>query len=186
MIEVQQIQIILTGCMLTFSELRAAIDSLGQRSTLRGRMRWVLAESTITELVQRLRDHKSSLTLIWTVLTCQSTLEAVNSIAEHRVREHFIERNSQLYNHVREPEAQSPIQQRDSTTSESIRRWTSSRLTIETVLTNSRIYWSASARPPPGDVYEPRTDMHLCGCLSRMRLCETMSLATTLPAGTMW
>lgn len=69
MMEVQRIQVILASCMLTFSELQAAIDSLGQRSTLRGRMGWVLAESSITELVQRLRDHKGSLTLILTVLT---------------------------------------------------------------------------------------------------------------------
>lgn len=69
MIEVQQIQIILTGCVLTFSDLQTAIDSLGQRSTLRARVRWALAESSIKELVQRLRDHKSSLTLILTILT---------------------------------------------------------------------------------------------------------------------
>lgn len=35
MIEVQQIQLILTGCVVTFSELQSAIDNLGQRSSLR-------------------------------------------------------------------------------------------------------------------------------------------------------
>lgn len=69
MIQVQQIQLILTGCVLTFSELQSGIDRLGDRSTFRARVRWVLAESSIQELVQRLRDHKSSLTLILTVLT---------------------------------------------------------------------------------------------------------------------
>lgn len=69
MIEVQQIQIILTGCVLNFSQLQLSINSLGQPSTLRARMRWVLAESSIKELVQRLRDHKSSLALILTILT---------------------------------------------------------------------------------------------------------------------
>lgn len=44
MIEVQQIQLILTGCVLTFSELQSGIDSLGDRSTFRARVRCVLAE----------------------------------------------------------------------------------------------------------------------------------------------
>lgn len=69
LIEVQQIQIILTGCVLTFSELQSAIDGLGHRSTFRARVRWVLAESSIKELVKQLRDHKSSLNLILTTLT---------------------------------------------------------------------------------------------------------------------
>lgn len=73
MIEVQQIQIVLTGCVITFSELQAAVNGLGEGSTgkigIRGRLKWVMAESTITQYVQRLRDHKCSLTLILTVLT---------------------------------------------------------------------------------------------------------------------
>lgn len=73
MIEVQQIQIILTGCVLTFSELQAAVAGLSKGDAgnvgIRGRVRWALAESSINQLVQRLRDHKSSLTLILTVLT---------------------------------------------------------------------------------------------------------------------
>lgn len=72
MIEVQQIQIILTGCVLTVSELQAAVERLSQPTGgvgIRSRVRWALAEPTITDLVQRLRDHKCSLTLVLTVLT---------------------------------------------------------------------------------------------------------------------
>lgn len=69
MIEVQQVQLILTACVVTFSELQSVIDNLGQRSSLRARVRWVFAESSIRELVQRVRDHKNSLTLLLTVLT---------------------------------------------------------------------------------------------------------------------
>lgn len=75
MIEVQQIQIILTGSVLTFSELQLAVDGLtgsqGATSSMgmRGRVKWLFAEASITQLIQRLRDHKSSLTLILTLLT---------------------------------------------------------------------------------------------------------------------
>lgn len=73
MIEVQQIQLILTGCVLTFSELQALVDGLSPASAgsigIRGRVRWAWAESSIAQLLQRLRDHKSSLALILTVLT---------------------------------------------------------------------------------------------------------------------
>lgn len=73
MIEIQQIQIILTGCVLTFSELQAAVNGLGKGSAgkngKRGRLTWAMAESTITQYIQRLRDHKCFLTLILAVLT---------------------------------------------------------------------------------------------------------------------
>lgn len=73
LVDVQQIQIILTGCVLTVSELQAVVSGLSQGSTpnigIRDRMKWLLAESNISQLVQRLRDHKSSLTLILTLLT---------------------------------------------------------------------------------------------------------------------
>lgn len=72
LIDVQQIQIILTGSVLTVSELQAAVSAICQGSAkigLRDRVKWLLAESTITQLIQRVRDHKSSLTLILTLLT---------------------------------------------------------------------------------------------------------------------
>lgn len=71
LIEVQQIQIILSGSVITLSELQTAVAALshGAGIGIRDRVRWMLAESAIAQLVQRVRDHKSSLTLILTLLT---------------------------------------------------------------------------------------------------------------------
>lgn len=54
--------------------------------------------------------------------------------------ENFIERNSELCTRVRELENGQPLERQVSTTRGSIRSWTSSRITFETVLSNSRIY----------------------------------------------
>lgn len=72
LVEVQQIQIILSGSVLTLSELQAAVGAICHGSTiisLRDRMKWMMAESNIAALIQRVRDHKSSLTLLLTLLT---------------------------------------------------------------------------------------------------------------------
>lgn len=72
LIDAQQIDIILNGSVLTLTELQAAMAGICQGSTgigIRDRVRWLLAESTIAELIQRVRDHKSSLTLILTLQT---------------------------------------------------------------------------------------------------------------------
>lgn len=72
LVEVQQIQIILTGSVLTLSELQAAVGAICHGSpiiSLRDRMKWMMAESNIAQLIQRVRDHKSSLTLLLTLLT---------------------------------------------------------------------------------------------------------------------
>lgn len=71
----------------------------------------------------------------------QSASEAVSSIHElQNLLQHFIERNSELYGRVRELEEAPQIQRRLSTTRQSIRSWTSSRIAFESVLSSSRIY----------------------------------------------
>lgn len=77
----------------------------------------------------------------------QSTSEAVNSIQELRVLlQSFIERNSELYDRVRELENGSQPQRQLSSIRSSIRSWTPSRITFEKVLSNSRIYRRALQR----------------------------------------
>lgn len=163
LIEVQQIQIILTGSVFTLSELQAAVGSICQGSTnsigLRDCMKWLLAESTIVQLVQRVRDHKSSLTLILTLLTwyrraslspiisaddqsySKSTSEAMDNVSQLRVLlEHFIQHNTQLFGRVQELEAQFEPPQPRSSAAPSIQSASSNRTSFEQVLLQSDLY----------------------------------------------
>lgn len=132
LVEVQQIQIILTGSVLTLSELQAAVGAICHGSTsisLRDRIKWVMAESNIAQLIQRVRDHKSSLTLLLTLLTwydrvsspltppprlpnadvdgSKSTSEATNNMTQLcALLEQFIEHNTQLFARVQELEGE--------------------------------------------------------------------------------
>lgn len=129
LVEVQQIQIILTGSVLTLSELQAAVGAICHGSTiisLRDRMKWMMAESNIAALIQRVRDHKSSLTLLLTLLTwynrvspppclsdadvpgSKSTTEATKNMTQLcALLEQFIQHNTQLFTRVQELEGQS-------------------------------------------------------------------------------
>lgn len=126
MVDVQQIQLILTGSVFTISELQAVVGTICQGSAggigFRDRVKWLWAESNITQLLQRLRDHKSSLTLILTLLTwytrvipslfigtdfsySQSTSEAAYNMSQlHVLIDHFIQNNTQLFNRVQDLE----------------------------------------------------------------------------------
>ena len=60
----------LSGCVATYSELEAVIDGLDVVPELGNfdRVRWSLKESKILALVQRLQNHKASLTLMLTIM----------------------------------------------------------------------------------------------------------------------
>lgn len=69
--DVHHLSMTLTACVCTFSLLERRVDRLlpVARSTMTtlDRLKWTLAESDITQLVQRLQQHKSSLTLLLTI-----------------------------------------------------------------------------------------------------------------------
>jgi hypothetical protein len=65
-----QVLTALSGCVITYSELEAIIDSIHISSTSGyfDRMKWSLKESAIFVIVERLQSHKSTLTLMLNVL----------------------------------------------------------------------------------------------------------------------
>lgn len=161
LVEVQQIQIILTGSVLTLSELQAAVGAICHGSTvisLRDRMKWLMAESNITQLIQRVRDHKSSLTLLLTLLTwydrvsapltpdadipgSKSTSEATNNMTKLcALLEQFIQQNTQLFTRVQELEGQSLAPEPGPSAEPGIRTSGSSHPAFERVLSESDLY----------------------------------------------
>ena len=71
LILVEQIVITLSACVATFSELDAFVGTLDSDAMLglMDRIRWATKTSTIKEHLQKLEMHKSSLTLMLTILT---------------------------------------------------------------------------------------------------------------------
>jgi hypothetical protein len=60
----------LTGCVTTYSDLQPIIDDLNTSPDMGtfDKLKWARQESSIAVIVQRLQNHKSSLTLMLTVL----------------------------------------------------------------------------------------------------------------------
>jgi hypothetical protein len=71
LILVEQIVITLSACVATFSELDVFVGTLASDAMLglMDRIRWATKTSTIKEHLQKLEMHKSSLTLMMTILT---------------------------------------------------------------------------------------------------------------------
>ena len=71
LILVEQVVITLSACVATFSELDVFIGTLDNdnKMGLMDRIRWATKTSTIQEYMQKLEMHKSSLTLMMTILT---------------------------------------------------------------------------------------------------------------------
>ncbi|KAI4104966.1 MAG: hypothetical protein LQ339_003583 [Xanthoria mediterranea] len=69
LLQVHQVVTIMSGCVLTFSELERVLDGLkAEGMVLFDRARWARKEKVIGNLVQRLQNHKASLSLILHVL----------------------------------------------------------------------------------------------------------------------
>lgn len=68
--DVEHLSWTLAGCVVTFSLLEKKLDRViaqhGRMTTL-ARLRWVFAESDILQLVNRLQQHKATLTLLLTI-----------------------------------------------------------------------------------------------------------------------
>jgi len=71
LILVEQIVITLSACVASFSELDVFVGTLDSDAMLglMDRIRWATKTSTIKEHLQKLEMHKSSLTLMLTILT---------------------------------------------------------------------------------------------------------------------
>jgi hypothetical protein len=71
LILVEQVVITLSACVTTFSELDVFVESLNSDNKvgLMDRIRWATKATTIREHLKKLEMHKSSLTLMMTILT---------------------------------------------------------------------------------------------------------------------
>ena len=69
LLQVDQVVSIISGCILTFSELQELLNNLkGEGMNIIDRIQWGRKESVIAFLVQRLQTHKASLSLMITIL----------------------------------------------------------------------------------------------------------------------
>ncbi|MCJ1395331.1 hypothetical protein MMC18_008215 [Xylographa bjoerkii] len=82
LIQVDQVVVVLSGCVATFSELEALLDSVPTRDMkLFSRINWYRKETDISILVERLQTHKTSLSLLLIILTGESMLDLSKSVA---------------------------------------------------------------------------------------------------------
>lgn len=69
LLKVEKLVTIVSGCVLTFSELEKLLDGLKTTNLdVLDRLKWVRKESAIVSLIQRLQDHKASLSLVLNIL----------------------------------------------------------------------------------------------------------------------
>lgn len=70
LILLDQLLTTLTGCVTTYSDLQFILDSLNISEDMGAfdRLKWVRQEDKINSVVQRLQSHKSSLTLMLTIM----------------------------------------------------------------------------------------------------------------------
>lgn len=71
MIDVDDLIITITACICTLSDLEKEVDCLAvnDNMSIRARLKWAWAETTILGLIARVQHHKSSLNLMLTILT---------------------------------------------------------------------------------------------------------------------
>ncbi|KAL6719635.1 hypothetical protein ACLMJK_001556 [Lecanora helva] len=74
LIMIEQIVVVFTDCVSTFSELEQTLETLqeGEHMGLIDRMKWSLKETTISKILARLHSCKTSLDIMLTILTCTS------------------------------------------------------------------------------------------------------------------
>ena len=73
---VEQVVVILTSCVMTFSELEETVESLNDDRWSK-RIIWLLREPKFEKLGQRLNSSKSSLNLMLTILTWYHTSQSL-------------------------------------------------------------------------------------------------------------
>ena len=74
---VEQVIVVLSGCVIMFSELESVLDDLKTECHLDAidRMRWARNDSIITGNIQRLQNHKASMNLMLTILSWSALTE---------------------------------------------------------------------------------------------------------------
>lgn len=69
LLQVDQLVTVVSGCVLTFQELEKLLDDFEiEKMAAMCCARWARKESIVTNLIQRLQNHKSSLSLMLNIL----------------------------------------------------------------------------------------------------------------------
>ncbi|KAF5589555.1 nicotinamide mononucleotide permease [Fusarium pseudocircinatum] len=145
----------LTGCVTTFSDLQSLMDQLNLSPDMGtiDKMKWARQESNIAAIVQRLQNHKSSLTLMLTVLQCSTrhlcTLveELLQSNQDLASRIRGLEREGSIIAESRMDDVSTLRQTRGSKTVTFIDTQASAiKFTFDQDLQASRVYNRAVAR----------------------------------------
>ena len=69
LVQIDQVALIMSGCVLTFSELEKLLDNIkADGMGILQRAHWARREKAVLNLVQSLQNHKASLSLILNVL----------------------------------------------------------------------------------------------------------------------
>jgi hypothetical protein len=70
LVSLQHIAAPLVGCVAAYSELEETINSVhaGAKTGVIDGMRWTLKETEIRDIIQRIQNYKSSLTLMLSIL----------------------------------------------------------------------------------------------------------------------
>lgn len=69
LLKVDKLVTVISGCVLTFSELEKLLDEFKTEGLdVLDRLKWVRKESAIMSLIQRLQNHKASLSLVLSIL----------------------------------------------------------------------------------------------------------------------
>ncbi|KAJ3559655.1 hypothetical protein NPX13_g9505 [Xylaria arbuscula] len=107
MIPLKHVVASLTGCVITYSDLQQQLDRMnlaradGSMSIL-NRLGWERKKTTFSEIVQRLQNHKASMSLMLTILQCQALQEAeASALKLHRAFENTLRDNEKLSERIR-------------------------------------------------------------------------------------
>ncbi|KAI1121242.1 hypothetical protein F5Y10DRAFT_256717 [Nemania abortiva] len=112
LILLDQLLTTLTGCVTTYSDLQFTLDGLNINADMGtfDRIKWMRQEGSLNTLVQRLQSHKSSLTLMLTIIQCESMEEAKSSTQKlHDLVEQMLESNRDLSERIRGLEREGSI-----------------------------------------------------------------------------
>ncbi|KAE9377126.1 hypothetical protein N431DRAFT_401900 [Stipitochalara longipes BDJ] len=103
-IKIEHLVAALTQAVLTFSELEALVKKFvtGPRSALMLRVNWTRKQNKIANIIVRLDSHKSTLSLILSIVRCESDHEA-NKLSEtlHKLANQILAANKDVSKRLR-------------------------------------------------------------------------------------
>jgi hypothetical protein len=85
LILLEHVAVTLMGCVTTYDELEAVIESVHGDAEMGviDRLKWTLKETEIQDIVQRIQNHKISLTLMLSILEWCIPLEIITALFEN-------------------------------------------------------------------------------------------------------